>query len=179
VGAPMTSDHNPQPAPGPTGRRPAYDPPDGLAAVAGSRGAGADGLVTPWWYHPILGALIAAIVLVNALHLSNLVKIVVAVASAAGMGLLLSAYQRLTGLWVDMRHLGPVSRRWWLAYAVVVAVVVAVPLLPAFTDRALPLWLAAVFTGTAFVATIVLGRRVDAAMREESRAGRAAHTESR
>ncbi|HJC29823.1 MAG TPA: hypothetical protein H9759_10545 [Candidatus Dietzia intestinipullorum] len=175
----MTSDHNPQPAPGPTGRRPAYDPRDALADVAASRGSVADRLVTPWWYHPILGALIAAIVLVNALHLSNLVKIVVAVASAAGMGLLVSAYQRLTGLWVDMRHLGPVSRRWWLAYAVVVAVVVAVPLLPAFTDRALPLWLAAVFTGTAFVATIVLGRRIDAAMREEIRAGRVAHTESR
>src|SRR5699024_12311806 len=91
VGAPMTSAHSPQPAPGPTGRRPAYDPRDALADVAASRGSVADRLVTPWWYHPILGALIAAIVLVNALHLSNLVKIVVAVASAAGMGLLVSA----------------------------------------------------------------------------------------
>src|SRR5699024_12620894 len=101
------------------------------------------------------------------------------VPSAAGLGRLASAPQRFPALCLATRHLGPVSRRWLLAYAVVVAVVVAVPLLPAFTDRALPLWLAAVFTGTAFVATIVLGRRIDAAMREEIRAGRVAHTESR
>lgn len=156
-----------------------YDPQDALADVAASRASVADRLVTPWWYHPILGACIAAIVLVNAFDLVNLVKIVVALAAAASMGLLVGAYQRITGLWVDMRNLGPVSRRWWLAYCGVIFVVVGVPLLPTFTDQALPTWLAIAFTVVAFVATVVLGRRIDSAMREEIRAGRATLPESR
>lgn len=150
-----------------------YDPSDALADVAALRHAVADRLVTPWWYHPILGLCLAAIVLVNAFDLHNVVKIVVALTAAVSMGVLVGAYQRLTGLWVDTRNLGPTSRRWWLAYVVVIIVVVGVPFLPAFTNQAFPSWLAIAFTAVAFIATVVLGRCIDAALREEIRSGRA------
>lgn len=156
-----------------------YDPRDALADVAASRNSVADRLVTPWWYHPILGLCLAAIVLVNALDLHNVVKLVVALTAAVSMGILVGAYQRLTGLWVDTRNLGPTSRRWWLAYVVVIFVVVGVPFLPAFTDQPLPTWLAIAFTAVAFIATVVLGRRIDSAMREEIRTGRATLPERR
>lgn len=163
----------------PDDHAPSYDPRRALADVAATRESVADRLVTPWWYHPILGVLLSAIVLVYALDLSNLVKVAVAIAGAAGMGVLVGAYQRLTGLWVDMRNLGPVSRRWWLAYVAVVIVVIGVPLLTVVTGWILPTWLAIVLTVSALVATVVLGRRVDAAMRREIRAGRATSPESR
>lgn len=86
----------------------------------------------------------------------------------------MGAYRRTTGLWVDMRNLGPTSRTWWLAYAVVVAVATGASLIPTATDRSLPAWLPVLLAAVTVIATIVLGRRVDDAMRAESRSGTAA-----
>lgn len=147
----------------------AYDARDALADVAAARESLADRLITPWWYHPALGAIVAAIVLVGALDLPNLVRLPVALGGAVGIGALAGAYQRMTGLWVDMRNLGPTSRKWWVTYAVVVAVVVAASLIPTATRGALPLWLALTLTAIALVATVALGRRIDGAMRAEIR----------
>lgn len=165
--------HDPGHAPAPRDPTP-YDPTAALADVDSARRAVADRLITPWWYHPALGTILAAIVLVGALDLHNLIRLPVALVGGAGIGLLVAAYQRVTGLWVDMRNLGPVSRRWWLAYAVVVVVVTISSLAPTFTDRALPVWLALTLVAVALVATIVLGRRVDEALRTEIRSGAAA-----
>lgn len=152
----------------------AYDPAAALADVDSARRAVANRLITPWWYHPALGAILAAILLVGALDLHDLIRLPVALVGAVGIGLLVAAYQRITGLWVDMRNLGPVSRRWWLAYAVVVVVVTVSSLAPTLTDRALPVWAALALAAIALVATIVLGRRVDEALRTEIRSGAAA-----
>lgn len=162
-----------------SGPAPHYDPREALADVAASRESVADRLVTPWWYHPILGALLSAIVLVHAFDLPTFVQIAVPLVSAVGMGVLVGAYQRVTGLWVDARNLGSTSRRWWLAYAGVVIVVVAVPVATGLTEYRLPFWAALACTAIALGATIVLGRRIDSAMREEIRAGRAPVPESR
>lgn len=151
-----------------------YDPAAALADVDAARRSVADRLITPWWYHPALGVILAAIMLVAALDLHNLVRLPVALAGAVGIGLLIGAYQRTTGLWVDLRNLGPTSRRWWLAYAVVVAVATGASLIPTATDRALPAWLAVLLAAVAVIATIVLGRWVDDAMRAEIRSGAAA-----
>ena len=68
-----------------TGPRPAYNPRDALADVAATRSSVADRLITPWWYHPALGVILAALVLVGALDLHNAVRILVAVACAASI----------------------------------------------------------------------------------------------
>lgn len=156
-----------------------YDPLAALADVEAARSSVAARLITPWWYHPILGAIIAAIVLVGALDLPNLVRLPVALAGAVGIGLLVGAYQRVTGLWVDLRNLGPTSRRWWLAYAAIVTVVVGASLIPTAVGRALPPWVAVLLSAVALVATVVLGRGMDSAMREEIRSGVAATPRSR
>jgi len=153
--------------------RPEYDPRDALADVAATRSSVADRLLTPWWYHPALGVILAALVLVGALDLPNPVRIPVAVACAAAIGLLVFAYQRVTGLWVDLRNLGPISLRWWFAYLVMVIVIVGISLVPSFTDHGLPGWTTALLIVSILLGTIVLGRRMDAAMRTEIRSGAA------
>ena len=153
---------------------PPYDPAAALADVDSARRSVADRLTTPWWYHPALGAILAAIMLVGALDLHDVVRLVVSLCGAIGIGLLVGAYQRTTGLWVDIRNLGPTSRRWWFAYAMIVLVVTGSSLLPTASDRALPVWLAVLLAAVAVIATIVLGRRVDDAMRAEIRSGAAA-----
>lgn len=150
-----------------------YDPLTALADVDAARHSVADRLITPWWYHPTLGAIIAAIVLVGALDLPNLVRLPVALLGAVGIGLLVGVYQRLTGLWVDVRNLGPTSRKWWLTYAVVVAVVVGASLIPTAVGGALPAWSALSLAAVALVSTIVLGRGMDNALRAEIRSGAA------
>lgn len=158
---------------------PPYDPAAALADVDSARRSVAERLITPWWYHPALGGILAAIMLVAALDLHNIVRLVVSLGGAIGIGLLVGAYQRTTGLWVDMRNLGPTSRRWWFAYAVIVLVVTGSSLIPTASGRALPVWLAVLLAAVALVATIVLGRRVDSAMREEIRTGAAALPKAR
>ena len=156
-----------------SGPRPDYDPRDALADVAASRDSVADRLTTPWWYHPALGAILAAIVLVAALDLNTIVRLVVSLACAVGLGLLVTAYQRATGLWVDIRNLGPVSVRWWLAYVVLIVVVVGTALVPSFTDVSLSVRVAVMLTVVVFLGTVVLGRKMDEAMRAEIRSGAA------
>lgn len=148
-----------------------YEARAALSDVDSARQSLADRLITPWWYHPSLGVIIGAIVLTAALDTPNLVRLPVALAAAVGIGLLVGAYQRLIGLWVDMRNLGPTSRKWWLVYAVVVVIVVGLSLVPTATGDALPWWVATLLAVTAVVNTVALGRRIDSAMREEIRTG--------
>lgn len=155
------------------GSRPDYDPRDALADVAASRTSVADRLITPWWYHPALGAILAAIILVSALDMNDIVRLVVSLACVAGIGALVGAYQRTTGLWVDVRNLGPTSLRWWLAYLVVIAVLLGTALAPTFSDVRLPTWAAIALTVVTFLVTVVLGRRIDEAMRTDIRSGAA------
>lgn len=151
-----------------------YDPRDALAHVAASRASVADRLVTPWWYHPALGAILAAIVLVSALDLHSIVRLVVSLACAVGLGVLVTTYQRATGLWVDVRNLGPVSLRWWSAYLVMIVVLVGTAMVPSFSDVTLSTWVAVLLATATFIGTVVLGRRIDEAMRAEIRSGDAA-----
>ena len=152
---------------------PSYDARSALDDVATSREAVAERLVTPWWYHPVLGVLLASIVLVNALGLDSWVTIVVPLLAATGMGALAGAYKKATGLWVAPGNTGPRSRAWWSAYAVVVVVAVVLALAPMVTGLAYPTWVAWLLAAAVVVATVVLGRRIDAALRAEIRSGAA------
>lgn len=150
--------------------RDAYDPRDALADVADSRSAVADRLVTPWWYHPILGGLLAVLVLVNAIELPTVPALMIVILCAVGMGALAGAYKKLTGLWVDLRNTGPRSRAWWLGYAAIVAAAVIVPLA---LDVRLSAWGGLLLAAAVFVITVILGRKIDSALREEIRSGAA------
>lgn len=150
-----------------------YDPREALADAEATRASLADRLITPWWYHPALGAIMGAIVLVMALDLNVFVRLVVAIVCAAGIGLLVGTYQRVTGLWVDVRNLGSTSVRWWGAYLVMVVVLVGVAMVPSLTNWQIPAWVAVLLAVLIFVGTIILGRQMDEAMRAEIRSGAA------
>lgn len=148
-----------------------YDPRDALADVAASRTSVADRLITPWWYHPALGVILAALVLVGALDAHNAIRLAVALLAAISIGALVGLYQRTTGMWVNLRNLGPASMRWWAAYLALVVVIVGISILPSITDITLPTWGAVLLAATILIGTIILGRRMDEAMRADIRSG--------
>ncbi|MEW9528287.1 hypothetical protein [Microbispora sp. NPDC049125] len=140
---------------------------DHLSVIAEARAAVADRLITPWWYHPILGLLIAGYLLALGLG-DTVVKIAGVVLFAAGSAALGSAYRRLTGVWVSGFQAGPAGR--WAGALGGLAGLAAVASLAigALTDLRWPVWCLAL---AGFAAGIVLGRRFDAALRAQLRAG--------
>jgi hypothetical protein len=122
----------------------------------------ADRLVTPWWYYPGLGLVEALIV--SSMAFPDALSALALVVGVAGIGLLASAYRRLTGLGMSNQYFA-LARAWNIALLVVILVAIAVVLL---VDRPV------VTAGTAvvvFVATVVLGRRADSAVRYRLRHG--------
>jgi len=149
-----------------------YDPAQALSDVATSREAAAARLVTPWWYHPILGANLGALALAVALPISTVAVIAVCLASAIVSVTLAHIYQRLTGVWIGPNECGPRSRSLWLAFAFVIALVlVAAGLVHLLHLSSVWAWAVA---AVCVVSTIVIGVRLDATLREEIRAGEVA-----
>jgi hypothetical protein len=137
------------------------DPEAALAAIARQRQDAAERLVTPWWYHPALGVLIGGLIAVQGTH-STVLKSVVPIAAMAGVGVLVAAYKRRTGLWVSGHRRGAPGR--WTA-ALVVGYLAAFAVAAGFGS------LAASIPAAVFVAlfTIVVGRGFDEALRREIR----------
>jgi hypothetical protein len=134
---------------------------DALAAIGRQRRLAADRLVTPWWYHPALGVLVGGFVATRAID-STVVQMLALVLFFAGLALLVSAYRRITGLWVSGYRRGPAGRVTWLLVVAYVAAIAG-----AYLAGGVAAFLAA---GAAIaVATVVLGRRFDQALREELR----------
>ena len=79
-----------------------------LAQVDAGRSAAARRVRTPWWFHPLLGAALAASV--AALSLRGPAVVVVLILSVAAQGALYALYQRLTGLWVNTWHVDGMRR---------------------------------------------------------------------
>jgi hypothetical protein len=133
------------------------DPRDALDAVARGRRAAAERLTTPWWYHPILGVLVGALVVAQAA--STVVKIPVLVVFFVGLALLVRAYQQVTGVWVGGLRRGPAGR--------ITIALASVYLAAVFVGLLAGGWWA-VGAGVVVVpATIVLGRRFDVELRKE------------
>jgi hypothetical protein len=137
-----------------------------LAAVTDARAAVAGRLITPWWYHPILGLLLAGYVLGMGLGNTG-VRLAAAVLFVAGGSALANAYRRLTGVWVSGLDAGRASR-WAIGMGALVGVIaVTAWIIGASTELRWPVWsLAAV----GLVGTVVLGRRFDSALRAQLRA---------
>ena len=122
----------------------------------------ADRLVTPWWYHPGLGLIEATFVV--SMGLPTWWRLAAVVVAIAGLGVLVRAYSRLTGLgmsWQYARQAGG----WVMALVVIVLAALAMVLLVGH-----PLVTAAAAV-VVFVATVVLGRRTDRAIRDRLRRG--------
>lgn len=140
---------------------------EGLSLIAEARAALADRLINPWWYHPLLGLMIAGCVLALGLG-GTALKVGGVVLALAGCAVLVTAYRRVTGVWVSGLEAGPAGR--WLGALGGLTVLVAVAALAigALTDLRWPVFCLAVL---GFVATIALSRRFDIALRAHLRAG--------
>jgi hypothetical protein len=137
-----------------------------LVIINEARAALADRLITPWWYHPILGLLLVGYV--AGIGLGNTaVRSLAAMLFVVGCLTLARAYRRLTGVWVSGFAAGRASR-WAIALGVLVGVTaVAAWSIGYWTQLAWPVWcLAAV----AFIGAVVLGRQFDVALRAQLRA---------
>jgi len=79
-----------------------------LAQVEAGRSAAARRVSTPWWFHPLLGAALAA--MMAALSLRGPAVAVVLVLALAAQVALYALYRRLTGLWVNTWHVEGMRR---------------------------------------------------------------------
>ena len=122
----------------------------------------ANRMVTPWWYYPGLGLVEA--LMVSSLAFPKSLSAPALVIGLAGLGLLVRKYQSLTGLGMSNQYFA-LARGWMTALLVVVIVAIAIMLL---VDRPVVIAATAVVV---FVATVVLGRRVDSAVRYRLRHG--------
>ncbi|THV28958.1 hypothetical protein [Glycomyces paridis] len=138
-----------------------------LAAVEQSRSDIADRLVTPWWYHPILGLLVGGLGAVAGSGARLAVVWGAIAAFGVGVYLLATAYRRLTGVWADGMSGGPRARR-----SVTVAGIVGVAIMGggAITGLGLELWWPSTVAGAVIaVLTVVWGRHFDEVLRSELR----------
>ncbi|MGY1737943.1 hypothetical protein [Geodermatophilus sp. SYSU D00684] len=89
-----------------------------LATLRADREALADRVLQPWWYDVALGLLLFALLASYALD-SLWVTFPALVLFAAGLGALVAAYRRITGVWVDTP---PRVAAAWGAFVLVVLV---------------------------------------------------------
>lgn len=137
-----------------------------LALIAETRARLADRLVTPWWYHLSLGALMGVLVLAIGLGIGNGWFAVVVAVVVVGEGVLVGAYRRTMGVWTETWDGFP---RWtaWVAFGVALVLFGASAAVHLWTALVWPVWVIAAVTAVAFV---VLGRWTDAVWRRRLRA---------
>ena len=119
-------------------------------------------VVTPWWYHPVLGASMAA--LVGSQALPGAASIWMVAVGVAMPPILAITYARRYGV-VSSRSTGPRAKRLLLTLLVIVALAFVGSLVVRFV--AFSAWWGLAAAVAAFVATILLGRRYDDALRDE------------
>lgn len=131
-----------------------------LRLVSETRADLAERLITPWWYHPGLGVIVAALVV--ALAAPGPGKNFVIVAAMLGLVGLVTAYSRMTGLGFGDEYYKLAVVELVALLSVVLAAMIIVLIFP---QPVVVVSAAAV----ALVATIGLGRRADATMRRKLR----------
>ncbi len=136
-----------------------------LEAVAAARRAAADRLITPWWYHPVLGALFAGYAVAISLG-EPWVLVIAMVVFFGGLALLVGAYRRKTGIWLS-GYQGGRAARWAYVMGLAGALAIAGAVLLSFADA--PdgwVWGVAVAMG---VAIVPIGRQYDRELRADLR----------
>jgi hypothetical protein len=131
-----------------------------LAALQADRAALADRVVQPWWYDVALGLLLSGFLASYALD-SLWVTFPALVVFGAGIGALVSAYRRITGVWVTTP---PRFTALWAA--VVLVVLVPALVLSEAYDRHWAMVVAGAVLGIAAgVLSRLMGRRWAAELR--------------
>src|ERR1700754_2792402 len=85
------------------------DAQDALRMVSSSQAEITDRLITPGWYHPVLGLLIAAVVAAQAAR-STLVSCFAVILLSFGATQLAQTYRRMTGIWITAASAGSAIR---------------------------------------------------------------------
>jgi ABC-type iron transport system FetAB permease component len=134
-----------------------------LAALHADRVALADRVLQPWWYDVCLGLLLFGFLSSYAFD-SHWVTFPAMVVFFAGLGALVAAYKRITGVWVKVD--GPAMRVW--VAMVLVVLVPALVLAEGFDQH----WVMVVAGAVLGVAVGVMSRRWGLALVAELRAGR-------
>lgn len=122
----------------------------------------AERVVTPWWYHPILAAIVAAIVITQTLPGS--LGMALLPFPIIAIPFLMLAYKKHSGVAIT-QPAGPRSRRLLLVLVGVMILAMLCSLVITLTDSS-PWW-ALIPAASAGLATLVLGRRYDAVLRQE------------
>ncbi|MCZ2829983.1 hypothetical protein O2W14_14180 [Modestobacter sp. VKM Ac-2986] len=123
-----------------------------LAALQADRAAMADRAMQPWWYDVALGLLVFG--LLSAVAVGNVFMLLPAVALfGAGLRWLVSAYQRITGFWVDGFRRGSTRKAAYVYLVVYVAFVVPALVLHLAYDRSWPLVAAGAVAGVTAAVT--------------------------
>lgn len=141
------------------------DAQEALNVIESSRAKVADRLVTPWWYHPVLGLLAGAFVVAYTIG-GLAVMMSAAVVFFLGIGLLMGAYKDKTGVWINGLKAGRAS--WWTLPLVVIMIVCLGGAYYFHHVQVVdwPAWAAGIVV---FVAVNVCGRRFDVALRSQLR----------
>jgi hypothetical protein len=134
-----------------------------LDSIGASRRDVADRMTTPAWYYPVLGLLVAQMVLAYGL-VGDLLAVLSALVVVVGSGWLVRTYSGHTGLCIT-RPAGPLGAVALAAFAVGLAAPVLVVTLAGDLAAGVVLALAAV----ALVSTVVLGPVYDACYRADLR----------
>ncbi|MDA1360446.1 hypothetical protein O1R50_12480 [Glycomyces luteolus] len=138
-----------------------------LASVEQSRSDIADRLYTPWWYHPALGLLVGGLITVTFADLHSSILIGVLIAYGAGLGALVTAYRRKSGVWLNGTEGGPKARRSIFRFFGSLLVVVIIG--AAFAIGMEIRWTAPIVGFVVAVAIAVWGRHFDKVLRAELR----------
>ncbi|MFB9164617.1 hypothetical protein [Arthrobacter psychrochitiniphilus] len=138
---------------------------EALTAIASARSNAAERLTTPWWYHPVLG-LLAAMFVVTITIGGTVAIIAVTVVYFLGLGVLMGAYKKKTGMWINGLTAGKAS--WWTLPLLVVVVGGMAGAYYFHAEKGLdwPAWVAGIVV---FVAVNVFGRGFDVALRKQLR----------
>ncbi|WP_299058121.1 hypothetical protein [uncultured Nocardioides sp.] len=131
-----------------------------LSGLDGDSARLAERVVTPWWYHPVLGAVVAGVALSSTLPPSATAAVIAL--CVVVLFLLPVAYRRRYGVWVS-EPAGPRSRR---VHTVLLAIILAC-VVGGFLLGMLGVVWALVPAGVLFVAVVLLGRRYDVALRAD------------
>ncbi|ATG50707.1 hypothetical protein CFK38_03615 [Brachybacterium vulturis] len=119
-------------------------------------------LVSPWWYHLVLGVIVAAAIGAQALPTVPSVSVIMLV--VLWIPVLMRSYTSRYRISMT-RPAGPRSRRMLLLILAVLALLVASGVV--LKIASLPQWWVLLPAGVGVVATVLLGRRYDAVLRSE------------
>jgi membrane associated rhomboid family serine protease len=138
-----------------------------LAAVQQSRSDMADRLITPWWYHPVLGVLVGGLITVSTIGAPMPVLLGALVVYGAGIALLVTTYRRKARVWMSGFDGGPRSRRSVVLLMVTTLVITIVG--SAFSIGMEIGWAAPITGLVVAVIMTVWGRHFDNVLRAELR----------